>query len=349
MLNFRKARLCNPLRKLDSNVLLNDTEVSKEFNRIVHDRIQHSDPLIDKYETLTTAMNTAASSILTQKVHNSPDWFTENEAELTKLIEKRNFAILCKMNRATRRTTDNLRTIRKQLKSAISRAKNNWIKRICDKVNRTDNTRTGTHAYWESIKLLKRGMEKPPPNKQTMMIKQNGDKCNNSEENAEVFRDHFEKLYDRPATFDPSVLDFLEQQPLIPNIDSIPDDDEIRKAISHLKNKAPGNSSLTPQMFKSLLNGSLCFNLLKDIIVDIWVNEICPKDWNTGLLRILPKKGDLRKPGNYRGIMLLESSYKIIAILIHSRLQPLIENLDHESQCGFRKDKGCLCRKLPTR
>ena len=40
--------------------------------------------------------------------------------------------------------------------------------------------------------------------------------------------------------------------------------------------------------------------------------------------------------------MLLESLYKIIAVLIHTRPQPLIEGLDRESQCGFRKDRGCV-------
>ena len=48
------------------------------------------------------------------------------------------------------------------------------------------------------------------------------------------------------------------------------------------------------------------------VVAVIRVNEIFPTDWNIGLLTILPKKGDLRKPGNYRGIMLLESSYKVI-------------------------------------
>ena len=38
--------------------------------------------------------------------------------------------------------------------------------------------------------------------------------------------------------------------------------------------------------------------------------------------------------------MLLEIAYKITAI-IHNRLQPLIENLDHENQCGFRQGRGC--------
>ena len=39
--------------------------------------------------------------------------------------------------------------------------------------------------------------------------------------------------------------------------------------------------------------------------------------------------------------MLLEVAYKITAIIIHKRLQPLIENLNHENQCGFCQGRGC--------
>ena len=56
------------------------------------------------------------------------------------------------------------------------------------------------------------------------------------------------------------------------------------------------------------------------------------------------KKGDLSKPGNYRGIMLLETAYKVLAIIIHNRLQPLVENIDHESQFGFRQGRCILCQ-----
>ena len=55
----------------------------------------------------------------------------------------------------------------------------------------------------------------------------------------------------------------------------------------------------------------------------------------------MPKKGDLSQPGNYRGIMLLEVAYKILAILIHERLQPVVNSLDHEAQFGFRPGRGC--------
>ena len=66
----------------------------------------------------------------------------------------------------------------------------------------------------------------------------------------------------------------------------------------------------------------------------------CNLSGETGLLAILAKKGDLSLPGNYRGIMMLEVAYKIVAILLDERLEPVCESLDHEAQCGFRRKRG---------
>ena len=90
-----------------------------------------------------------------------------------------------------------------------------------------------------------------------------------------------------------------------------------------------------------LLHSDETFSLLRQVILDFWETERPHVEWDTGLLKVLPKKGDLSKPGNYRGIMLLEVAYKIIAINLHARLQPIEEGLDHESQCGFRPGRSC--------
>ena len=39
--------------------------------------------------------------------------------------------------------------------------------------------------------------------------------------------------------------------------------------------------------------------------------------------------------------MLLETSYKIVTIIIHDRLRPIAESFDQEAQCGFRPGRGC--------
>ena len=38
---------------------------------------------------------------------------------------------------------------------------------------------------------------------------------------------------------------------------------------------------------------------------------------------------------------LLEVAYKIVAKIVHRRLQRIAEKLDHESQFGFRPGTGC--------
>ena len=80
-----------------------------------------------------------------------------------------------------------------------------------------------------------------------MMLKEDGSRCTTSEENAEVFHTHFEKLYNRPAVYNADILELLEQHPLNEAAGRSPDHDEIRKAIHRLKNKAPGSSELTPR------------------------------------------------------------------------------------------------------
>ena len=104
--------------------------------------------------------------------------------------------------------------------------------------------------------------------------------------------------------------------------DHLPTRKEIIDATNKLKNKAPGESGITVHIWKGLLDCRKIFSLLKSIIINFWVTEIVPDEWNIGRLIILPKKGDLLLPKTYRGIMLLETAYKIIATILHARLLP---------------------------
>ena len=173
-----------------------------------------------------------------------------------------------------------------------------------------------------------------------MMMKADGSKCTSTEENAEVFRVHFQKLFDREPEYR-SNFDVLPQMNIALEFDTPPDDDEIRDACRSLKDKAPGESGLLPQLWKALLTDESTFGILKALVLDFWRSELPPQQWLTGLLKVLPKKGDLSLPGNYRGIMLLEAAYKIVTILLLNRLRPIAESLDHEQQCGFRTGRGC--------
>ena len=173
------------------------------------------------------------------------------------------------------------------------------------------------------------------------MRKTDGTLCRTPEQNADVFREHFQTLYNRQPVFDASVLHLIPQQEVYDGYDHAPTSEEIRKATWKLKEKGPGDSGITAQIWKAIVENEQTFRILECIITDFWESETPPEDWQKGLLKILPKKGDLSLPGNYRGIMLLETSYKILAIILHDRLRPIAEGLDHEAQCGFRPQRGC--------
>ena len=257
------------------------------------------------------------------------------------LIDKRNTAIQSKIVRSTRSSSNRAKQARKELKNAIFRSKSEWITNLCDDLNMSAARQKGTRTFWDCIKSIKNGLDKPPPSSPVMMRKEDGSKCQSPEENAEIFKNHFEKLYNKPANFDPNILNHLDECPIDDSLGVTPSTEEVHSAIKHLKNNSPGESGITAQMLKSIALDVVCFDYLYRIITDIWSSEKCPSQWDIGRLVILPKKGDLSKPGNYRGIMLLEIAYKIVAIVINKRLQPLIERLDHENQCGFRKGRGC--------
>ena len=314
-----------------------ENNIREQFCQSVSNKL--NDIELPSYVNLANAINESSLELLPKKSKPQPGWFQANEKKLSSLIEARNLALdNCFNKKRTRSSSKRLQTARQALKKAVKTAKNQWIDSHCNTLNK----HSGTKSAWDALNSLKRGLTLTKPTATRKMKKPDGTLCINAQENASVFREHFEKLYDRNPRFDPTVLDSLEQLPVQIGYDALPNDDEISRATSRLKNSSPGESGITSYELKSLLKCEFTFNILRDIIHHIWNTETIPDEWNIGRLTILPKKGDLSLPKNYRGIMLLEVSYKIVAIILQERLRPIQESLDHESQCGFRPDRGCV-------
>ena len=87
-------------------------------------------------------------------------------------------------------------------------------------------------------------------------------------------------------------------------------------AISRLHDSAPRASGLRASAWKALADDRTTFDLIRNFVIECWESEVLPCSWEVGLLSILPKKGDLSLPGNYRGIMMLEVGYEIIGHIL---------------------------------
>ena len=228
--------------RLDATVLKDKENCSKFCNTVANNYTLSSDD-DDKYSKLSQAISDAALSSLPKKPKAQPGWFEADEKNLLKLISIRNEAMKEALAHTTRSYRKKLRVARKNVKVAIAKAKNRWILAKCDELNKSSTVK-GTAGCWKALKQIKDGLTKTRPKVAKMMTKSDGTLCKTSEENAEVFRIHFEKLFDREPEFNVDAASWIEQSPVLLEYDDFPDDEEIKKAAATLKNNAPGSSGL---------------------------------------------------------------------------------------------------------
>ena len=80
---------------------------------------------------------------------------------------------------------------------------------------------------------------------------------------------------------------------------------------------------------------------LRSVFEAVWSEETAPHDWTKQLLVPIHKKGSQSECDNFRGITLLSVPSKVFTKVIANRLKPHVESFLSESQCGFRKGRGC--------
>uniref|UniRef100_A0A671UC54 ribonuclease H n=1 Tax=Sparus aurata TaxID=8175 RepID=A0A671UC54_SPAAU len=71
-----------------------------------------------------------------------------------------------------------------------------------------------------------------------------------------------------------------------------------------------------------------------------WGSGSVPKEWQTGVVVPLFKKGDQRVCANYRGITLLSLPGKVYSKVLERRVRPIVEPQIEEEQCGFCPGRG---------
>src|SRR5271156_6507117 len=124
----------------------------------------------------------------------------------------------------------------------------------------------------------------------------------------------------------------LEQEPSL---------EEVCKCLSSLKcGKAAGSSGIVAEMLKA--GGQLVAEKLWKFFRRVWDEVEVPKDWESGIVLPLFKKGDRMDLDNYRGIMLMDVVGKVFSGILRDRLEKFYEGKIVEEQAGFRKGRCCV-------
>ena len=117
---------------------------------------------------------------------------------------------------------------------------------------------------------------------------------------------------------------------------------ELEKALGELPNrKAGGPDGLVNEILKGI--GPKKRRVLLDAFNDVLESGKVPASWGKGRIIPIPKKGDLRYPGNWRGITLIPVVAKLFARILANRMQRVFETKGVlvDEQFGFRPDRDC--------
>ena len=199
------------------------------------------------------------------------------------------------------------------------------------------NSKSWTKTGHDIIRECKRGLSKPKQVNESAMRFPGGRMSNGPEEWLQVFAEHLGRIFNTKRPVDKRMLSRLPPHCARPSMDALPSPREIHIAVRRLQHSAGGIDGIQACMVKSLLrDNDLFYDYLVPMVEEFWESHRVPAGWEEMKCTMLFKKGDAADPGNYRSIVLIKISQKIVLIIIGSRLESLVEDLDIESQCGFR-------------
>ncbi len=229
-------------------------------------------------------------------------------------------------------TTDYNRANR-EVKISTRRDKRRYIENMAQEAEEAAQKRNMKALYDTTKKLAKKHSAPTRPVKS-----KEGDTLTSIEQQLTRWVEHFKTLLNRPPPTSAANIPPAEE-PLNINCNR-PTRSEIKSAIKQMSNnKAPGPDTIPAEALKGDIDTST--EMLYNLIGQIWEKEEVPQEWKDGLIIKLPKKGDLSRCENYRGIMLLSAPGKVLNKILLQRLKAKVDNKLRDHQAGFRAERSC--------
>lgn len=107
------------------------------------------------------------------------------------------------------------------------------------------------------------------------------------------------------------------------------------------KCSSPGPDGISYEFY------NCCFDIVKNDLLNLFntyfINEEYPPGlFTSGIITLIPKKGDKYDLQNKRPISMLNTDYKIFTKILWNRIQPVLEKLIGPGQAACLKDSSCI-------
>jgi len=291
----------------------------------------------DNWKELQSCIVASAEDSIGRGFRSNPEWFEDSYSELKPLIDKKNDAYRKFLQVGTRSRRSAFKRLQQIVRKAVVKAKEDWVNKVATE---GEAARRDGQARWGSIRRLQRAHSGRRPVKTAAVLKTNGELTKGPEEVTERWYEHFKKLLNIQSIYDEDVIAAVPTLPPLLGYDDPPTSEELEDALSQLKTRrAGGLSGIVPELV--LFGGPVLQDRLLALMRRVWDEGRVVEAWRDALIVPVPKKGNLQSCDNWRGISLLDVVGKIFGRIVQNRLQAIAEGLLPDSQCGFRKGRGC--------
>ncbi|VDP55385.1 unnamed protein product [Schistosoma margrebowiei] len=325
-----------------NTAFLRDTDKLNEFKIALNNRFQALQDLLKEEETtmednwkgIKEALTSTCQEVLRLKKHYHKEWISVETLDKIKERKNKKAAINNSRTRAEKvQAQAEYIEANKQVKRSIRADKKKYVEELAttaEKAAREGNMK----QLPDTTKKLAGKYSKP----ERPVKDKEGKPITEIQQQRNKWKEYFEEFLSRPAPMNPPDIEAAHTDLLI-YVNS-PMTEKIRMAIRQIKRwKAAGPDNVPAEALKSDIE--VTTNMLHLLFKKIWEEEQVQMDWKEGYLIKIPKKGDLSKCENYRGMTLLSIPGKVFNKVVLNRMKDAVDSQVRDQQAGFRKDRSC--------
>ncbi|KAL4154176.1 hypothetical protein QTP88_002009 [Uroleucon formosanum] len=300
-MNWKKKKQHKPrTKKFSAEKAKNPAEVEAyqiNLTGILNRESVLQNDIDETWVKIKESVNEAAENLQVLGSKKNNKWFNTKCQEA---IRERN---LCRINMLQNATQENIQAYqnaRSQASKILRQSKRLAEKKLIEDI---EIYKRNPRLFFEKCKYVKQCYKA----RLTLMKDDQGNLITDTKKSVLLFMEFFKKILnsiqDNITPYKKIIYHTAEPEVTEPTLD------EIKTVINSLKNnKSPGEDNINSELIK--LAGNHLANEIYKLIYNVWTREKIPTDWNMAIICPIFKKGDPAKVENYRGISLLDTSYK---------------------------------------